>query len=103
MEAHRHRREDLVCRGIVRAHPTRRSARVVEKAFSAGARLSYTMEGLITRRLDEKRLIGVEIGLRVGVAELIGVGVGGVVGARILDALEMGLDHAQTARGDLTD
>ena len=60
---------------------------------------SYTLTG----SGEPERLVGVQVDGRVGVAQLIGVLVRGVVGAQIFDAAEMGFDDAQAAGGTLVD
>jgi hypothetical protein len=70
-------------------------AGVGEEVLAAGIGGADALEELIAGRVLEEWLVGVEADRCVGVAELVGVLVGGVVGAEIFDAAEVGADDAQ--------
>ncbi len=73
----------------------RNAARVGQQVVAALVGRADALQHLVARRAVEERLVGVEVDRRVGVAELVGVLVGGVVGAQVLDAPEVSRHRAQ--------
>ena len=56
------------------------------------------LDAVRTGRGVDERLVGVQVHFRVGITELVGVLVGGVIGAEIFDATKVGFNNRRTDR-----